>query len=158
MLDITRRSNAQPVPFRGSSLANYAGFGDLFNEFDRLWSEVASSFANSWRLAEGYPVDLYETGEEVVLEMAVPGISKDDLDISLEGRQLTIRGNFNPGASEERRYWIQGIPRGTFQRTLTLPAGVEVDGVQATVHNGLLRVVMPKTPEAKARRIAIKVQ
>ncbi|ADH63935.1 MAG: Hsp20/alpha crystallin family protein [Deinococcota bacterium] len=155
MLDIIRRTNGQPVPYRSWNLANLGGFSDLFNEFDRLWSEVASSFG---RWAESYPVDLYETGEEVVLEMAVPGISKDDLDISLEGRQLTIRGNYNPAASEERRYWLQGIPRGAFSRTLTLPAGVEVDKVQATVHNGLLRISMPKTPEAKARRIAVKVQ
>lgn len=158
MLDITRRTNGQPVPFRSWNLANYGGFGDLFYEFDRLWSEVASSFVNSWRWSDSYPVDLYETGEEVVLEMAVPGISKDDLDISLEGRQLTIRGNFDPAASEERRYWLQGIPRGAFSRSLTLPAGVEVDKVQATVHNGLLRVALPKTPEAKARRITVKAQ
>lgn len=155
MLDIIRRTNGQPVPYRSWNLANLGGFSDLFSEFDQLWSEVASSFG---RWAESYPVDLYETGEEVVLEMAVPGISKDDLDISLEGRQLTIRGNYNPAASEERRYWLQGIPRGAFSRTLTLPAGVEVDKVQATVHNGLLRISMPKTPEAKARRIAVKVQ
>ncbi|PZA06894.1 MULTISPECIES: Hsp20/alpha crystallin family protein [unclassified Meiothermus] len=155
MLDIMRRTNDQPVPYRSWNLANVGGFSDLFSEFDRLWREVASSFG---RWVDSYPVDLYETGEEVVLEMAVPGLSKDDLDISLEGRQLTIRGNFNPAAAEERRYWLQGIPRGSFSRTLTLPAGVEADKVQATVQNGLLRISMPKTSEAKARRIAVKAE
>ncbi|MCL6499024.1 MAG: Hsp20/alpha crystallin family protein [Firmicutes bacterium] len=154
MLDIIRRTNGQPVPYRSWNLANLGGFSDLFSEFDRLWSEVASSFG---RWAESYPVDLYETGEEVVLEMAVPGISKDDLDISLEGRQLTIRGNYNPAASEERRYWLQGIPRGAFSRTLTLPAGLDAAQARAQWRDGILEIRVPVEQKLLPKKVPVEL-
>jgi len=102
----------------------------------------------------GYPADLYETGEAVVLEMAVPGLTSENLDISLEGRHLTVRGNY-PETSGERRYWFKGIPRGEFTRAVTLPTAVETDKVQASIHDGFLTLTMPKVAEAQARKIAI---
>jgi HSP20 family protein len=140
---------------RGWDLAN-AGVGNLFGEFDRLFNEMAAPLLNAGSTFNAYPADLYETGEAVVLEMAVPGIRADDLDIRLEGRQLTIRGTIpNITDNQERRYWLQGIPRGEFSRSVTLPATVVIDQVQAKVTDGVLMLTMPKVPEAQAKRIAI---
>jgi HSP20 family protein len=58
---------------------------------------------------------------------------------------------------EDRRYWLQNIPHGQFSRTITLPVTVEVDNIEARVHDGLLVLTMPKVAEARARRIAISL-
>ena len=151
---IVRAQNARPVPTRGWALTSPGG---LFKEFDNLFEQLATPMlgtTTSW--AQGYPVDLYETGDQVVLEMAVPGVRTQDLDVSVEGRQLTVSGTLpNVGDSEERRYWLQTIPRGQFSRTVSLPAGVDLDKVEARVHEGLLTLTMPKAASAKARRIEI---
>jgi HSP20 family protein len=91
-----------------------------------------------------------------VLEMAVPGVQVQDLDVSIEGRRLTISGTLpNLADDDGRRYWLQTIPRGQFSRTVSLPAGVDLDNVDARVHEGLLTLTMPKAASAKARKIAI---
>lgn len=124
-----------------------------FAEFDRLFSEMAAPLAG--RTQDTFAANLYETDSDFVFEMAVPGIRVDDLDISIEGRQLTVQGNYLQADSEGRRYWLQSMPTGNFSRTLTLPSHVNVDGVNAKVANGVLILTMPKVEEAKARRIAI---
>jgi len=152
---LARLQNQRPVPVRGWDLAN-AGVSTLFGEFDRLFNEMAAPLLSTSSAVNAYPADLYETGSAIVLEMAVPGIKADDLDIRLEGRQLTIRGTIpNITDNEERRYWLQAIPRGEFSRSVTLPATVVIDSVQAKVTDGLLTLTMPKAPEAQAKRIAI---
>jgi HSP20 family protein len=85
-----------------------------------------------------------------------PASRPEDLDISIEGRQLAIRGTLpNFSDNEERRYWLANIPRGEFSRNVTLPATVEMDNVQAQVRDGLLTLTMPKVAQAKARKIEI---
>lgn len=152
---LVRAQSGRPVPMRGWDLAN-TGVSTLFSEFDRLFNEMAAPLFSASSAINAYPADLYETGEAVVLEMAVPGVKADDLDIRIEGRQLTIRGTLpNITDNEDRRYWLQGIPRGEFSRSVTLPATVVIDNVQAKVSDGLLTLTMPKVPEAQAKRIAI---
>jgi len=107
--------------------------------------------------AQASPFDLYETDEALVLEMAVPGVSADHLDVSIEGRQLSIRGTLpEEGDGEEgRRYWTRTLPRGEIGRTIKLPAGVDAEAVTARVHEGVLTLTMPKIQEAKVKKIAI---
>jgi HSP20 family protein len=128
------------------SLAN-----SLFQDVDRLFNEAAP-FAN---VSPAYPADLYETDEQVVFEMAVPGVKVEDLDISVESKQLFVRGKLPMSEDSNRRYWVKAIPTGDFTRTVTLPNGVTTDNVEASVQHGLLRVVLPKIAEAKVKKIAI---
>jgi HSP20 family protein len=124
----------------------------LFQDFDRFFNDVAAPMAN---VSPNYPVDLYETDEQVVFEMAVPGVKVEDLDISVEGRQLFVRGKLPSAEDENRRYWVKNIPTGEFTRTVTLPNGVNTENVEANVQHGILRVVLPKVAEAKVKKIAI---
>lgn len=152
MLDIVRNVPVQTMPLRSWNLSTV---NDFFQEFDRLWSEVTTSLGSPVP-ASAYPYDLYETGDSLVLEMAVPGLRKDDLEVRLEGNRLTIRGTYPEAqGSEERRYWSRGLPRGSFVQSLTLPASVEVDKIQATITDGLLRLTLPKVEQARVRKIAI---
>lgn len=139
----------------GWNLAGTSNVPSLFQEFDQLFNQLAAPAFSQTQWAQGYPIDLYETGEELVLQMAVPGVHSEDLDISIEGRELTIQGNLPQTEDEGRRYWLQSIPSGEFRRTLTLPVQVEVDGVNASVDNGLLTLRLPKQVEARARKISI---
>lgn len=137
------------------NLAGSSNAPSIFQEFDQLFNQLAAPEFNSTQWTQGYPIDLFETGEELVLQMAVPGVVSEDLDISIEGRELTIQGNLPQPDEEARRYWLQSIPVGEFRRTLTLPVQVEVDSVSATVENGLLTLRMPKQVQARARKISI---
>jgi len=150
---IVRAQGARPVSARGWDLSSPAG---LFKDFEQLFEQLGAPATGSPGWSTSYPADLYETGDNVVLEMAVPGVRVQNLDISVEGRQLTISGTLpNISDNEERRYWLQSIPRGQFSRTVNLPAGVDLDKVEARVQEGLLMLTMPKAASAKARKIEI---
>lgn len=128
---------------------------DPFEEFDRFFNDYGAP-ATSRGEALYYPMDLYETDEDLVLELAVPGLRADDIEVSIEGRQLSIRASLPElEKATDRRYWMQGIPRGEMSRTVRLPASVEVDSIRADVEQGLLTLTMPKQAEAKVRKIAI---
>jgi HSP20 family protein len=126
-----------------------------FDMLDRIVEDLGGTYGRSD--AVGYPMDLYETEDALVLQLAVPGLQADDLDISIEGRQLTVRATL-PGVpeGEQRRYWLQTIPRGAFTRTVRLPSGVDTEHIAAHVHFGMLELQMPKVAEAKVRRVAIE--
>jgi len=140
--------NARTLPVRRYAL-------DPFEEFDRMLGEFTAPLQgrSEWM---GYPLDLYETDTDLVLEMAVPGVKTEDLDISIEGRQLSVRGRLPESEEDNRRYWLQSIPRGDVSRTVKLPAAVEVDKIQAHVVDGMLTLTMPKLAEAKVHKIAIR--
>ena len=125
----------------------------LFDPFDRLFDLMSSSPPPR---DTDTPMDLYETDDALVLELAVPGLTASDLDVSIEGRDLTIRADVATPDTEGRRYWTRTIPRGQTTRSLKLPNSVDVDRVEARVQDGLLTLTMPKVNEAKVKKIEIQ--
>src|SRR5690606_8388848 len=125
----------------------------LFSDVEQLLQPLAELGRGG--LGALNPLDLYETDDAVVLEMAVPGVAPEDLDVSLEGRQVTIRGRIAGAEDDDRRYWLRGMPRGEFSRTVTVPSGIDANGIEANVEKGVLTLRMPKVPEAQAREIAV---
>ena len=93
----------------------------------------------------------------MVLELGVPGLTAEAIDVAVEGRQLTVRAEL-PAASTEgaRRYWVRTMPRGAFTRTVRLPSGVDTESIDARVQAGMLTLRMPKVAEAKVRKIEIQ--
>lgn len=146
----------QISPWSSRWSARPASLGNVFQELEQLLQPLDAADVNRGGLGTYYPIDLYETDEAVVLEMAVPGVKADDLDISIEGRQLTIRGSSEQEVEKsDRRYWLKGISHGEFSRTVTVPSGIDAGAIDATVDQGVLRVSMPKAPEALSRKIAV---
>ena len=128
---------------------------DPFSAIDRLFQDLGGSGGS--RADALYPMDLYETDEALVIELAVPGVQAEDLDISIEGRQLTIRASLPAlPEDEQRRYWLQAIPRGAFTRTVRLPANVNTDDVTANVDEGMLTLRLAKAAEAKVRKVEVQ--
>jgi HSP20 family protein len=126
--------------------------------FERATQHLMPTDVAAFTWSNGYPADLFETDDDVVLEMAVPGMDVNDINVHVEGRQLTVEGNLPEVTDgEKQRYWLQSIPRGEFRRTMTLPSNVDVESVHAHVKDGMLTLRLPKTPESRSRKIDIKV-
>ncbi|TBH21144.1 Hsp20/alpha crystallin family protein [Thermus thermamylovorans] len=129
----------------------------LLEEANRLFEEVLGDFARP-TAAYVAPADLYETDEALILEMAVPGLSPEDLEVSLEGNRLTVRGQVKPvEEARVRRYYLQEMAHGSFVRTFSLPVEVDASQARAEFRHGILRLTMPKVAEARAKRIPVEV-
>jgi HSP20 family protein len=107
--------------------------------------------------AAAQPMDIYTEGDNYILEMALPGLNPDAVEVFCEGNELTIRGEQPPETQEQqnRRYLVRERTAGRFERTITLPPEVAVDKAQAHYEHGLLRLVFPQAEHAKPRRISL---
>jgi HSP20 family protein len=101
------------------------------------------------------PLDVYTTPEEIVVAASLPGLTSDEVDISLEGDSLTIRGQLR-APLENVDYLFRERPYGTFARTLTLNVPVAADKAEATFENGVLTLTLPKAEETKPKVIKVK--
>ncbi len=118
----------------------YRDFG--FNE------EAASTFMPSF--------DVKETADSYVFTADMPGIRKEDLDIQLAGNRLTISGRRESEAnSQEGQVYSQERSFGTFSRSFTLPEEVESAKVAAELRDGVLHLMVPKSPEVRPQKIKI---
>jgi len=143
-------------PWTGRWGSRPASLGNVFQELEQLLQPLDAASVNRGGIGTYHPIDLYETDEAVVLQMLVPGVAADDIDISIEGRQLSIRGSAETEVEKsDRRYWLKGIAQGEFSRTVTVPTGIDAGAIDAKVEEGVLTVTMPKVPEALARKIAV---
>lgn len=144
------------------SIVRYDPFRDLRSlqdEVNRLFSTNLSRPFGDEGMARGAwnpSVDIYENKDQIVLEAELPGMKREDFDLSIENNVITLRG--------ERRFEKQDegdnfhrVERsyGSFARSFTLPQTVQTDEVTAEYRNGVLRVKMPKREEVKARRIEV---
>jgi HSP20 family protein len=103
-------------------------------------------------------MDLVETDEHFVLTADLPGLTQDDINLEFEGDVLTLSGE-RKVEHQQRKEGFYRLERaaGAFTRSLTLPEGVDVDGVSATFDKGVLEVRIPKPEARKPRRVAIQV-
>lgn len=120
--------------------------------FRRGWPEREPMFGG--RVPK---VDVIDRDEEIIVKAELPGITKEDLDVSISDNVLTIRASTQREKKEEKgQYYRREMSRGEFQRSLRLPANVEGDKTKASFKDGILELVVPKTPGSK--RQAIKVE
>jgi HSP20 family protein len=149
------------VPFR-TGLSDVAvlqnRLNSIFQDFARPAGELTPA-SESLAMGNFVPaVDVYEDAQKLVLKLEVPGISREDLDIRVEGRTLTVKGE-RKFESEEKEENFHRIERryGSFVRSFTLPATVNTDEVSATSQDGVLSISLSKKPEAKPKQIEVKV-
>lgn len=149
--------------FKIMSIVRYDPFRDLRSlqeEVNRLFSgNMARSFdeegiaRGSWSPS----VDIYENKDHIVLEAELPGMKREDFDLSVENNTITLRGERHFEKKDETdNYHRVERAYGSFTRSFTLPNTVTAEGATAEYTNGVLRVTLPKREETKARRIEIK--
>jgi HSP20 family protein len=127
---------------------------------DRLFDR---GFSRPWRMltwdtGEGFfPVDVYETDEEVVVKASLPGVSPDDLHVSVTGDTLTIRADTKEEHEEKQpNFYRRERHVGSMQRSLTLPLRVDADKADATFEHGVLALRLPKAAEMRSKTIEVK--
>jgi len=104
-------------------------------------------------------LDVIETGESYVVKAAIPGVEPKDVEISVEDDVLTIKGEFeHREEGSDESYLRREIRYGSFQRQLRLPPTVDAEKAEARFEHGMLRLSLPKKPEARARSIKITPQ
>lgn len=104
-------------------------------------------------------VDLVEKDDEFVVKVELPGVSKDDVKITLHDNVLTIRGEKKEEkVSKDSNYHRLERSYGSFQRSFTLPTSVKQDKVEAEYRDGVLTITLPKAEEAKRKQIEVKVK
>lgn len=136
-----------------------------FREVAAMQREMDRLFDQDWRAARpatrnhALALDAYETDNAYVVFTALPGISPDAINVSIEDNVLTISGEVAQPAFEEKdnaRSLLLERSYGKFSRSIRVGAPVDSDKVEAAYENGLLKLTLPKTPEAQPRLIPVR--
>jgi len=145
-------------PFR--ELTPFRDFERMRREMDRIWDTFFERGISRGEEEEGWlpSLDVAETKNEIVVKAEVPGMDPKDIDISLSDGLLTIKGEKKQEREEkEENYHLVERSYGSFTRSIRLPKEIQSDKINASYKNGVLKVVLPKSEEAKKKEIKIKV-
>jgi HSP20 family protein len=151
----TTATSRELDPYQGHPLA--ALRNDFDSLFDRFLTRWAQPFGEELGLGRFWAADVEENDQEMVVKAEVPGFEPNELDVQVSGNVLTVKaekkeekkGKGGNGHYEEQRYR-------TFHRSVTLPPGTNPDKIEAHCKNGVLEVHVPKSEEARAKRIEVK--
>ena len=144
-------------------LAPWGGFGrltDLRDEIDRLFEAPLAELARTSQLLSGWTpaLDVYEDKDNVYVRAELPGMKKEDIDVSLHNGSLSISGERKSEESrEEAEVYRSERFFGRFQRTVVLPVPVSGDKVKAQYKDGILTITLPKAEEAKPKQITVNI-
>ena len=132
----------------------------LRSAMDRLFEDSFVSPAGWRTLAAGEQmtpaIDVHETPDDLVVTAVLPGIKPDDVEITMTGQSLTLRGEFKADEEVTREQYLYRERRyGNFSRSIQLPVRVQGDNAEATFADGILKLRIPKAEEVKPRQIRI---
>jgi HSP20 family protein len=128
----------------------------FFTEFDRMTrSALGGRQPDGSMGVSAMPMDVLRRGDDVILRLDVPGVDPDDIELTVNGRVLTIEATRHADEVEGDTYYLRGVLHGRMRRQLTLPEGLALDEVEASCANGVLTLRVPLTETAKPRRIRV---
>ncbi len=102
------------------------------------------------------PVDIVESKDAIILTADMPGVDEKNVSVTLEKGVLSVLGEVEPASVKDRKLAYAEYEIGDYERAFTLSDEIDQDRIEATVKNGILRLVLPKTEAARARRIPVK--
>ena len=124
----------------------------MFGE-DAFGPRTAWLDQSNWDLA----LDVAESGDAFVVKASLPGMNPDDLNVTYNNNLLTIQGEVKEEhESNDRRYHLRERRYGSFSRSISLPSTVNANAIDATYHDGVLTLTLPKIEEAKPRKITVQ--
>jgi HSP20 family protein len=138
---------------------------DPTREFDRLQSEINKLFNYDYPDNSGIfdrhvnpAVDIMESGDDFRISFDLPGIDREDIDVSIAGNVLTVKGEKKADKKNEKsKVYRTESWSGSFQRTLSLPESIDPEKVSAEMKNGVLTIVAVKREEVKPKQITVNV-
>ena len=146
---------------------------DIFRDFDNLYRRALGQYRElpgevtgmrsllptTALRGEFFPaVECYTKDKQLILRAELPGVDPKDVDVSVVGDQLILKGEKKEEAKvDEKDLFFQEISRGRFERTFPLPEGIKKEQVKATFTNGVLEVVLPALAIEAARKVPIEV-
>jgi len=144
------------------TVVKWEPFRDLMAMQNRMTRLIDETLSRIWKeeVVRGVwspPVDILERGDELVLKIDLPEVSQEEIDIRVEGSTLIIQGERRliKDAPEENYIQIER-PYGTFRRTFNIPRMIEQEEIKASYKDGVLRVVLPRKPEAQPKQIVVE--
>lgn len=113
-------------------------------------------FAAQGAAAVGHPrLNVWEEGEQMFVEAELPGLKLEDLEILVQEKELSIKGEVKPAAAEQTVHHLRERAVGSFERVVRLPYAVDADKVSAVLKDGVLTVTLPKAAIHRARKISV---
>lgn len=141
---------------------SYSLLDEFQRRMNRLFNELAGYSTEPdrepWYGAVWPPVNLYDTGKEVLVRAEVPGLTEKDILITGNQDTLTLSGERKVEVPEGYSVHRQERTAVRFSRSFTVPAKVDLEKASASVKNGLLTITLPKAPEAQPRQITVKAR
>jgi len=134
-------------------------FNPFWDDFDKMFEDMMP--ARALKGMQGFmpAADVYETKKDVMVEMSVPHIDAENVDISIEDNVLHVKGSTEKKSEvEDKNYYRKEIRSGSFYRSVPLPAEVIADQASAIHEDGVLKIAIPKAPEKKKNQIKVQVK
>ncbi|HWQ14372.1 MAG TPA: Hsp20/alpha crystallin family protein [Roseiflexaceae bacterium] len=141
-----------------TELTRWDPFQEMTTLRDAMNQLLTESFVRprGWAGAGQVPLDLYETEQEYVAKLAVPGLRPDNFEITAQQNVLTIKGHTQTEPQEGVRYHVREHRFGDFSRTIQFPTAVETERIKANLADGILTIRVPKAEAARPKRITVK--
>ena len=131
--------------------------GDLQSEMNRMFDGFFGRSLTGLDRVWAPAVDMFETKDDLMVRAELPGMTEKDVELSITGDVLTLRGERNAAADGQESVHRNERWYGKFERSLTLPIPIQADKVKATYRDGVLTIQLPKAEEVKPRTIKIDV-
>src|SRR6478735_1685530 len=127
---------------------------DPFRDFDNLFSRLAGG-RQAPSSAGVFPMDAFRRGNDVWVHIDLPGVKSDDLDITVERNMLTVAAQRHWQRDDGDQYYFAERYRGAFRRQIQLGDGLDLDHLEADLHDGVLTIRVPVAERAKPRKVSI---
>ena len=131
----------------------------MLEAVDRVFDGTRLNQNSNWNFSHkwGIPLDIAESEDEFMVKASIPGINPEDVEITREGNMLTIKGEIDEKREDDNKhYHLRERRYGSFYRSVHLPKTIKNDDINAAYKDGILSIHLPKSEEAKPKKIAVK--
>jgi len=144
-----------------ANITRYNPFSEVVSlreAMDRLFEDSFISSRTSGPGARGVAANLYETGEGFTLQLPMPGVKPEDVEITVQQDTIALKWEYKVEIPKEAHVHWHGFQAGQYRQSFTLPAAINSEGVEAHCSDGILTLRLPKAEHARARTIKVSAR